>query len=289
LQVGYEKKQFDKKQRLSTKSNMTFHIHLVSDSTGETIESVTRACLAQFEGVEVKKHYWCLIRSQRLLNMVLEGIKDRYGLVLYTFVDQKLRENLETFCGQEQIPCISVLRPVLRGMMSLFGKEPAHNPGRQHALNDDYFDRIDAMDFALAQDDGHGEAHLKEADVIIIGVSRTSKTPTCIYLAGKGIRAANVPFIRNRPHPDFSQYKKPLIVGFTKDVDSLVAIRRNRLRLLDEKRETAYTDPEVVREELLEARRLFARLDCPVIDISRKSIEETAAEILILLSRKGND
>jgi len=268
---------------------MTFHIHLVSDSTGETIDAVTRACLAQFEDVDVKKHYWSLIRSQRLLDMVHEGIKDSYGLVLYTFVDQKLRESLEGFCRQEQIPCISVLKPVLRGMMTLFGKEPAHNPGRQHVLDEDYFDRIDAMDFALAQDDGHGEDRLKDADVIIVGVSRTSKTPTCIYLAGRGIRAANVPFIRNRPLPDLSLYKKPLIVGFVKDVDSLVAIRRNRMRLLQEKRETAYTDPEEVKEEMQEARRYFSRFNCPVIDISRKSIEETSAEIMILLSRKRND
>jgi [pyruvate, water dikinase]-phosphate phosphotransferase / [pyruvate, water dikinase] kinase len=268
---------------------MPFHIHLVSDSTGETIESLTRACLAQFEGVDVKKHHWSLIRSPRLLQTVFEGIKDNYGLVLFTFVDESLRASLEDFCHKNNFPCISVLRPVLRGMISLFGKEPAHNPGRQHALDADYFARIDAMNFALVQDDGHGEENLEEADVVIVGVSRTSKTPTCIYLAGRGILAANIPFVPNQIMPDFSKLKNPLVVGVTKDVESLVAIRRNRLKLLKEERDTAYTDPEAVKAELQDARRLFARLKCPVIDVSRRSIEETAAEIMMLLSRKKED
>ncbi|MDD4615594.1 MAG: kinase/pyrophosphorylase [Alphaproteobacteria bacterium] len=265
---------------------MAYHIHLVSDSTGETIEAVARACLAQFEEVGVKKHYWSLIRSERLMKMVLEGIQDNYGLVLYTFVDKDLRFMLETYCHEHEVPCISILRPVLRGLISLFGKQPAHNPGRQHTLDEKYFDRIDAMDFAIAQDDGHGEQKLADSDVIVIGVSRTSKTPTCMYLAGRGIRAANVPFVPGRAMPDFEDMTKPLIVGLTKDVDNLIAIRRNRLKMLKEDRETAYTDPEIVREELQEARRYFARLGCPVIDVSRRSIEETAAEIMMLLSRK---
>jgi regulator of PEP synthase PpsR (kinase-PPPase family) len=265
---------------------MAFHIHLVSDSTGETIEALTRACLAQFEEVEVKKHHWNLIRSPRLLQMVLDGIADNYGLVLYTFVDKDLRFMLEDYCNQNSVPCISVLRPVLRGMVALFGKEPAHNPGRQHTLDAKYFARIDAMEFALAQDDGQGKERLKDADVVIVGVSRTSKTPTCIYLAGRGIRAANVPFIPGREMLDFSQLHKPLIVGVTKDVDNLVAIRRNRLKILKEVDDTSYTDPETVRSELQEARRYFAKLNCPVIDISRRSIEETAAEIMMLLARK---
>lgn len=266
---------------------MRYHIHLVSDSTGETIESVTRACLAQFEDVDVKKHYWSLIRSTRLLQMVFDGLKDNYGLVLYTFVDRDLREMLENFCQEHNIPCISVLRPVLRGMIGLFGKEPAHNPGKQHMLDARYFARIDAMDFAMAQDDGRGDK-LKDADVIIVGVSRTSKTPTCIYLAGRGIKAANVPFIPGHEMPDFSQYEKPLVVAFTKDVDNLIAIRRNRLKMLKEEDETSYTDPEKVKQELQEARRHFLRMGCPIIDISRKSIEETAAEIMMLLERKNS-
>jgi regulator of PEP synthase PpsR (kinase-PPPase family) len=154
-------------------------------------------------------------------------------------------------------------------------------------LDADYFSRIDAMDFALAQDDGRGTECLQEADVVILGVSRTSKTPTCIYLAGRGIRAANIPFVPNIVMPDLSDLKKPLIVGLTKDPDSLIAIRRNRLHLLSEEKETAYVDPEKVRAELQQARRFFAQLGCPVIDVSRRSIEETAAEIMMLLARKA--
>jgi [pyruvate, water dikinase]-phosphate phosphotransferase / [pyruvate, water dikinase] kinase len=268
---------------------MPFHIHLVSDSTGETIEALTKACLVQFEDVDVKKHHWSLIRSRRLLQTVLKGIIDNQGLVLFTFVDPDLRMELEAFCQESDLPCISVLRPVLRGMIDLFGRQPTHNPGRQHALDDDYFERIDAMDYAMAQDDGHGAERLRDADVVVMGVSRTSKTPTCMYLAGRGIRAANVPFVSSQTMPDFSGLTKPLLVGLTKDVDSLVAIRRTRLRLLNEERDTSYTDPETVRKELQEARRFFARLGCPVIDISRRSIEETAAEIIMLLSRKREE
>ncbi|MFA4994458.1 MAG: pyruvate, water dikinase regulatory protein [Bdellovibrionales bacterium] len=265
---------------------MPFHIHLVSDSTGETIESLARACLVQFDGVDVEKHHWNLIRSQLLLQTVLSGIRENYGLVLYTFVDEKLRTTLEEFCLENEIPCISVLRPILRGMIALFGQTPAHNPGRQHALDEDYFARIEAMNFAMAQDDGQGEEKLKGAEVIIIGVSRTSKTPTCIYLAGRGILAANVPFIPGQKMPDFSTMKKPLIVGFIKDAESLIATRRTRLKMLKEEQDTPYTDPETVRAELQASRRFFTQLKCPVIDVSRRSIEETAAEIVMFLSRK---
>ena len=265
---------------------MPFHLHLVSDSTGETIGGLTRACLVQFEGIEVEEHIWNLVHTKRQLQKVCEGIKGHQGLVLYTLVDEALRIELEEFCRAHSLLCISVLLPVLKGMATYFGRNPAHLPGRQHVLDADYFARIDAMDFAMAQDDGHGVERLKEAEVVILGVSRTSKTPTCIYLAGRGIRAANIPFVPGHAMPDLSMLKDPLIVGLTKDPDSLIAIRRNRLHLLSEERETAYVDPELVRGELQEARRFFARLGCPVIDVSRRSIEETAAEIMMLLARK---
>jgi len=266
---------------------MTFHLHLVSDSTGETLNAMARACLAQFEGVESKEHSWNLIRTERQLQIVMDGIQEKHGLVLYTFVDETLRLSLEEFCRQHNIPCISVLQPVLKGLTAFFGKNPNHLPGKQHNLDEGYFARIDAMDFAMAQDDGHGIDRLREADVVLLGVSRTSKTPTCIYLAGRGVRAANIPFIPGHTMPDeLKNLEKQLIVGLTKDPESLVAIRRNRLHLLSEDRETAYVDPELVRAELLEARRFFARLGCPVIDVSRRSIEETAAEIMMLLEQK---
>jgi regulator of PEP synthase PpsR (kinase-PPPase family) len=200
---------------------MTFHLHTVSDSTGETINALTRACIVQFEGIELKEHIWNLIRTPRQLHTVMEGVTLYPGLVLYTFVDETLRTTLEEFCRSQSVPCIAVLRPVLQGMAAFFGRNPTHMPGRQHMLDADYFARIDAMDYAMAQDDGHGIEHLQEADVVILGVSRTSKTPTSIYLAGRGIRAANIPFIPGQPPAqEILQLEKPLVVGLTKDADA---------------------------------------------------------------------
>jgi regulator of PEP synthase PpsR (kinase-PPPase family) len=265
----------------------SFHVHLVSDATGETINTIARACLAQFENTQSQEHFWSLIRTPRQLDLVLEGIRQWPGMVLYTFVDEDLRRRLQDFCREQNLPGISVLDPVLNAMASHFGVSSAHEPGKQHALDAGYFARIDAMDYALALDDGHGTAKLNEADVLILGVSRTSKTPTCVYLANRGIKAANIPIIPNQPLPDVTALKKPLLVGLTKDPDSLVEIRRSRLKLLQEDKETTYVDPERVREEVQEARRFFARIGCPVIDVTRRSIEETAAEIMMLLSRRA--
>lgn len=265
-----------------------FHVHLVSDATGETINNIARACLVQFENVKVREHHWSLTRTKRQLDMVMEGVRQWPGLVLFTFVDEDLRAALQQACDAENVTSLSVLDPVLKAMANYFGVAFSHSPGRQHALDADYFARIDAMDYALAKDDGHGIEHLAGADVIILGVSRTSKTPTCIYLANRGIKAANIPLIPGRPMPvEVAKLEKPLIVGLIKDSDSLIEIRRSRMQLLQSDNNTSYVDPERVREEVLEARRFFTRINCPVIDVSRKSIEETAAEIMMLLDRKN--
>ena len=264
-----------------------FHLHLVSDATGETLNSVARACLVQFEKVEVEEHHWNLIRSRRQLDLVLEGIRQWPGMVLYTFVDEELRVILAEFCQQQKVKAISVLDPVMNGLASYFNQPSAHKVGRQHVLDADYFARIEAMDFALAHDDGNNTQRLEQADVVILGVSRTSKTPTCLYLANRGIKAANMPLIPDMPLPvDPASLKKPLLVGLTNDPAVLLEIRRSRLRFLQQKEETSYIDVEKIREEVLQAKRLFARLGCPVIDVTRRSIEETAAEIVTLLERR---
>jgi regulator of PEP synthase PpsR (kinase-PPPase family) len=265
----------------------SFHIHLVSDATGETINNIARACLVQFENIEPQEHFWSLIRTPRQLDLVIEGIRQWPGMVLYTFVDERLRRQLEDFCRAQNLPGISVLDPILNAMAGYFGVASAHEPGRQHVLDADYFARIDAMDYALALDDGHGADKLADADVLILGVSRTSKTPTCVYLANRGVKAANIPIIPGQSLPDVEKLTKPLIVGLTKDPDSLVEIRRSRLKLLREKEETLYIDPEQVRQEVQGARRFFAKLGCPVIDVTRRSIEETAAEIMMLLNKRA--
>jgi hypothetical protein len=265
----------------------TYHLHLVSDATGETITSITRACLVQFENINVEQHIWSLIRTPRQLGAVISSLRQKQGLVLYTFVDEDLRRQLEDSCRMDNIQAVPVLDPVLKAMAGFFGMASGHRPGRQHELDADYFARIAAMDFALARDDGHGTEHLEEADVVILGVSRTSKTPTCLYLANRGIKAANIPLIPGQSPPAIlEKLQKPLIIGLTNAPETLVEIRRNRLQYLQENRQTAYTDPDLVRAEVQEARRVYARLGCPVIDVSRRSIEETAAEIMTLLTKK---
>ncbi len=264
-----------------------FHLHLVSDATGETINGVARACVIQFDDVRPVEHFWNLVRTDRQLDMVLEGVREHPGLVMFTLVDETLRRRLQDFCREVQVPCIPVLDPLINALAAFLGVESQRQPGRQHALDAEYFGRMDAMDFALAHDDGQSSWDLHEADVILMGVSRTSKTPTCIYLANRGIKAANIPIVPGCPlPPEIEKVTRPLIVGLTKDPDRLVQIRRNRLKLLNQNDSSTYVDPEVVRAEVTDARRMFSRRGWPVIDVSRRSIEETAAEIMMLLARR---
>ena len=262
-----------------------FHLHLVSDATGETINAVARACLVQFEGVDAVEHVWSLIRTVGQMDRVLAGIKDNPGIVLFTLVNPDLRERLREGCRSLQTPCIAVLDPVIMALANFLGLQASGQPGLQHELDAEYFARIDAMTFALVHDDGQSARSYNDADVILIGVSRTSKTPTCIYLANRGIKAANVPIVPGCPVPDeLLAARRPLVVGLTKDPSQLVHIRRNRLRLLSQDEQTDYIDPDSVREEVAQARRLCAENRWPVLDVTRRSIEETAATIIQMLS-----
>ncbi len=268
--------------------NPDFHIHLVSDSTGETIASMSRACRAQFENVKIAEHIWSLIRSPIQLDLVFEALRSAPGPVFFTLIDEKLRSRLEEFCYEQKLVCVSVLDPILKALALHLNRPYGHTPGRQHRLNDEYFARIEAMEFAIAFDDGHSVDRLNKADVLLLGVSRTSKTPTCLYLAGRGIRAANIPLVPGRMPPDLHLLKETLVVGLTREAESLASIRAHRLPWLQDKGIVLqdYADPEAVRAELLEARRYFTKIGCPVIDVTRRSIEETAAEIMTMLSRK---
>jgi len=262
-----------------------FHLHLVSDATGETINSVARACLVQFEEIEPTEHTWSLIRTSGQMDKVLAGIRDHPGVVLFTIVNKELREQLTEGCRKLQMPCIAVLDPVLVALASFLGQQASGLPGRQHELDAEYFARIDAMTFALAHDDGQSARNYEEADVILVGVSRTSKTPTCIYLANRGIKAANVPIVPGCPMPgELLSANKPLIIGLTKDPTQLIQIRRNRLRIMGQDDQTDYVDPDSVREELAQARRLCTEHGWPMLDVTRRSIEETAASVIQLLS-----
>lgn len=268
----------------------TFHLHLVSDATGETVSSVARACLVQFENVQPIQHLWWLVRTEGQVERVIAGIEANPGLVLFTLVDTGVRGLLEEACRHLHMPCIPVLDPVMGALSSFLEAEVQQQPGRQHVLDQDYFNRIDAMHFTLAHDDGQLVEDLDEADVILVGVSRTSKTPTCMYLANRGLKAANVPLVPGVPLPqEVLDARRPLIVGLTKDPKSLSDIRRNRLRFLNQEEETDYADPDKVREEVASARRIFARHGWPVIDVTRRSIEEASATIMQLYNRHRPD
>jgi [pyruvate, water dikinase]-phosphate phosphotransferase / [pyruvate, water dikinase] kinase len=258
-------------------------LHLVSDATGDTVRSVARACLVQFEGVEATEHFWVLVRSPAQMERVIDGIAAHPGLVLCTVVDEGLRGTLEKACRQMNVPFVALLDPVMSAIAGFVGTRSQGLPGRQHELDAAYFSRIEAMHFTMAHDDGQATDSLNTADVVLVGVSRTSKTPTCIYLANRGLKAANVPFVPDIPLPkSLSALTHPLVVGLTVNPTRLVQIRRNRLLMLHEEKETSYIDSERVEREVREARRLFLSKNWPVIDVTRRSIEETAAAIIQL-------
>lgn len=260
-----------------------FHLHLVSDATGETLNSVAQAVLVQFENAAPDIHMWTLVRSPGQIDRVIQAIEGQPGIVLFTLVNKELREQLQEGCRRLQQRCIAVLDPIFAALANYLGSESRALPGRQHVMDAHYFDRIEAMHYSMAHDDGQLAHDLDEADVVLVGVSRTSKTPTCIYLANRGLKAANVPIVPGVPLPDeLSRLTRPLVVGLTTSPDRLVQVRRNRLLSLNQAEETDYVDIETVKNEVAAARRLFTRRGWPVIDVSRRSIEETAAAVLNL-------
>jgi [pyruvate, water dikinase]-phosphate phosphotransferase / [pyruvate, water dikinase] kinase len=264
-----------------------FHLHLVSDSTGDTVHSVARACLVQFEDAEAIEHIWSMVRTKAQIERVVSGVQANPGVVLFTLVNETLRGALQDGCRRLGVLVIPVLDPVIGALASHLGRQSRGLPGQQHLLDNEYFARIDAMTFALNHDDGQSSWGLNDADVVLVGVSRTSKTPTCIYLANRGIKAANVPIVPGVAlPPELAEAKRPLVVGLTNDPERLIQVRRNRLSMLHQDETTDYTDIEAVRSEVQQARRLFAQNHWPVIDVSRRSIEETAASILKLLARR---
>jgi hypothetical protein len=260
-----------------------FHLHLVSDSTGETLITVARAVVAQYEGVAAIEHVYPLVRSQTQLSRVLSEIENAPGIVLYTLVERDLAERLEEVCRNTGSPHLSVLEPVHSLLSSYLGAASTARPGAQHMLNAEYFKRIDAMNFTLLHDDGHLPDDLDDADVILLGVSRTSKTPTAIYLANRGVKTANIPLVPGVPPPAVLYgARKALIVGLVASPERIVQIRQNRLLSLKADDDTSYVDRDAVAEEIAASRRLFARHNWPMIDVTRRSIEETAAAILDL-------
>jgi regulator of PEP synthase PpsR (kinase-PPPase family) len=265
-----------------------FHLHLVSDATGETLLTVSRAAAAQYAQARPIEHVFPLVRTAKQLEQVLTEIEDAPGIVLYTLLDPELSRVLEERCREVGSPCINVLDPVHAAFQSYLGVPTTRRAGAQHTLDAAYFRRIEALNFSMMHDDGQHAENLEEADVILVGVSRTSKTPTSIYLANRGVKVANVPLVPNVPPPQgLVSARKPLVVGLYASVERIVQVRQNRmLAAAGELTGSSYTDHAAVAEEVAHARRFCARHGWPMIDVTRRSIEETATAILALLQKR---
>ena len=262
---------------------MVFHLHLVSDATGDTLLSLATAALAQFENVESDRHIWPMVRSEVDMKPVIAAIEGHPGLVMFTLVDHNLREILAEECRRLQVPCVPVLDPIMGALESFLGAQSREQPGRQHVMDANYFGRIDAIQYSLQHDDGQMVQDFHRADVVLVGISRTSKTPTCMYLANRGLKAANIPIVPGISLPDeILNLSNVLVVGLTVSPNRLVHIRRNRLVYLNQEANTDYVDIEAVQEEVITARRLFDSKGWPKIDVTRRSIEETAAAVISL-------
>lgn len=263
------------------------NLHLISDSTGETLSSVARAVLSQFESVESNDFIWPLIRSKSQLDRVLESISNHPGIVLYTIMHDDLVNELRKECSRLQLPCISVLSHIIAEFSNYLRENVNYSIGRQHLLNSEYFSRVDAISYTITHDDGQSSWDLYEADVVIIGVSRTSKSPTSVYLSCRGYKVANIPFVSLETIPNsIFELKKPLIVGLIINPEKLVQIRQSRLILIGQESSSDYVDIEKIKSEIAESRKLFTKLNCPVIDVTKRSVEETSAKIIQLIQDK---
>lgn len=264
-----------------------FHLHMISDATGETLLAAGRAASAQYKDARAIEHIYPLIRNERQLARVLDEIEQEPGIVLYTVVDQTLARRIDDSCTALGLPCVSVLEPVLMVFQSYLGAPAGRRVGAQHALDAQYFRRIEALNFTMEHDDGQLPLDIEEADVILVGISRTSKTPTSIYLANRGVKTANVPIVLDIPlPPELATARRPLIVGLVASAERISQIRRNRvLGALADDAFDPYTDRSTIAREIAYARQICTRHGWPSIDVTRRSIEETAAAILALYAK----
>jgi [pyruvate, water dikinase]-phosphate phosphotransferase / [pyruvate, water dikinase] kinase len=269
--------------RLAKELPKFFHLHLVSDATGETLTAVAKAAAVQYSQVRSIEHVHALVRTRKQLERVIQEIESAPGIVLYTIVNQELADQLNDACGKLNLPC----EPVLAGIMKIFeaylGAPSKPTVGGQHVLDAEYFRRIDALNFTMVHDDGQLPEDLDEADIVIVGISRTSKTPTSIYLAQRGYKTANYPLVPQIPvPPQLETAKTAFVVGLVASPERISQVRRNRVLALADRDLKDYVDRDTIEEEIAFSRRLYARNRWPVIDVTRRSVEETAASILQL-------
>jgi regulator of PEP synthase PpsR (kinase-PPPase family) len=271
---------------MTARNESYFHLHLVSDATGETLITVARAAAAQYTSMSPVEHMHPLVRTQKQLDRVLSAVEEFPGIVLYTLLDRELTNRLEDKCRSLGLPFLSILGPVLQLFQSYLGGETKPRVGAQHTLNAEYFKRIDALNYTMLHDDGQHTDGLEEADVVLVGVSRTSKTPTSIYLANRGVKTANVPLVPSMALPPLlEQLSQPLVVGLYASPERIVQIRQNRLLGLKAEHDAdQYIDKHAVAEEVAFSRKLYTKHSWPSIDVTRRSIEETAAAIMTLLA-----
>jgi len=261
----------------------SFHLHTVSDATGETLAAIAKAARVQYGQVRAIEHHHPLVRSQRELTRVLKDIEASPGIVLYTIFNKELAEELEQSCKALKIPCVPALQKILQVFESYLGTPSTPTVGGQHVLDADYFARIEALNFTMAHDDGHLPENLDDADIILVGISRTSKTPTSIYLANRGFKTANVPLVPGVPlPPKLESRTKAFVVGLVASADRIAQVRHNRVIEHAHTHFDDYIDREAIAAEVAETRQLCARRGWPIIDVTRRSIEETAAAILRL-------
>ncbi len=261
----------------------TYQIYLISDSTGETLDRIFLALKAQFLNIEYRIHSYSFTRTEnQILKIIDLAAKDQNPIILYTIVDNNLAKYLANKCNEKKIPCFGVLGSLILSFSKLFNQKASHEPSGQYALNEEYYDRIEAIQFTMNHDDGNLLSDVTKSDIILLGVSRTSKTPTSIYLANKGFKTSNIPLINENSIPQTLK-KNPKIacvVGLNTEPERLVDIRKNRMNSLNENKNKSYTNLEEIKKEVEDAKNTFKKYKWPVIDVTRKSVEETAASII---------
>ena len=261
----------------------TYDIYLISDSTGETLERIFLAIKAQFKNFKYKTHFYSFTRTENQISKILEVSQEQQNvIVLYTIVDNKLARHLSNECSLKNIPCFGILGDLIISFSKLLDQKALNVPSRQHIMDDEYYKKIEAIQFTMNHDDGNSVEDIDKSDIILLGVSRTSKTPTSIYLANKGMKISNIPLVNENSVPDILKKnpQKKCIVGLTAEADRLVDLRKNRMQSIKDNESTEYTNLDIVQKEMEDARKLFQKYKWPSIDVTRKSVEETAASVL---------